>query len=150
MSFSLEEVQKHAQSLAVSSCVWLCALFSVGTITSGCSVYMAAKQPAKKNLTVLKPGTPRSSVLAELGAPRSSRLVDLLRKDWFVFTQGYSKEARAGRAFAHGTLDIATSGLWELAGTPTEALLNGKKMSFEVTYDHLDRVLSVARVHVAD
>lgn len=115
---------------------------------TGCSVYMAASQPPKKNLAVLRPGTPRSEVLAELGKPSSSRLVNLRRRDWFLFTQGYSKEARVGRAFAHGTIDIATLGLWELAGTPAEVILSGKRMSFEVRYDDFDNVISVQKVHI--
>ena len=36
---------------------------------NGCAVYMAANQPDKKDLEVLKVGTPRSVVVAELGAP---------------------------------------------------------------------------------
>jgi hypothetical protein len=119
-------------------------------VTCGCSVIMAAHQPSKKNLTVLRPGTPRSEVLAELGRPKSTRLIDLHRTDHFEFTQGYSKEVKVGRAFAHGTIDLATSGLWELAGTPAEAIFSGKRMSFEVTYDDLDHVLSVQRLQSED
>ncbi len=117
---------------------------------SGCSVFMAVHQPSKKNLAVLQPGTPRAELLAELGRPRSTRLIDLQRSDLFEFTQGYSKEAKVGRAFAHGTIDLATSGLWELAGTPTEAIFSGKRMSFEVTYDDQDRVLFVRSIEVRD
>ncbi|MFQ5899378.1 MAG: hypothetical protein ACE5JN_14195 [Candidatus Methylomirabilia bacterium] len=37
--------------------------------SSGCSVFMAAKQPDKKDLSVLDEGAPRSHVAAELGTP---------------------------------------------------------------------------------
>ena len=38
---------------------------------TGCSVFMAAQLPDKKDLNVLKPGVPRSVVVAEMGAPSS-------------------------------------------------------------------------------
>jgi len=40
-----------------------------------------------------------------------------------------------GRAVAHGALDVATLGLWEVAGTPTEAILSmPDKYRMEVFY----------------
>jgi len=113
---------------------------------SGCSVFMAAEQPDKKDLGILTMGTSRKAILEEFGQPLTSRLVGMNRVDLFTFTQGYSKEAKVGRAFAHGTLDIATSGVWEIAGTPTEAVFSGKKLSYEVTYDRNDRVQRVVRL----
>ena len=47
-------------------------LLIVGTLK--CSVYMAAKQPEKKNLEVMQVGTPRSRVLAEFGQPVSTEI----------------------------------------------------------------------------
>ena len=42
----------------------------VGTLLiCSCSVYMAANQPAKKDLTVLEEGIHQSAVRAELGQP---------------------------------------------------------------------------------
>jgi len=116
------------------------------TTFPACSVFLAANQPDKKNLSVLVAGTPRARILAEFGQPVSSRLVDNRRIDLFSITQGYSKEAKAGRAFAHGVGDIATVGMWELAGTPTEVVFSGKKLSYEVTYDYFDRVARVVKL----
>ena len=50
----------------------------VGLLVSltGCAVYMAAKQPSKKNLSVLRLGTARSLLLAEIGQPVSSETRD--------------------------------------------------------------------------
>jgi hypothetical protein len=107
---------------------------------------MAANQPEKRDLSILTAGTKRSEIVAEFGQPLSSRLVGLNRVDLFSFTQGYSKEARVGRAFAHGSLDVATGGVWEVAGTPTEVVFSGKKLSYEVTYDRYDRVQRVVRI----
>ncbi|MGE5306688.1 MAG: hypothetical protein ACM3TN_25570 [Alphaproteobacteria bacterium] len=55
---------------------------------SGCSVYMAAKQPGEKDPTVLRPGTDRSYVIAELGAPTWSGEKNGEKTDIFIFKQG--------------------------------------------------------------
>jgi len=111
--------------------------------TPGCSVYMAAKQPGAKDLSVLKEGTPRSHVIAELGAPVWSGEKDGKKADVFAFTQGYSAGAKAGRAFFHGAADFFTLGLWEVIGTPVESVASGTEMKVEVTYDANDKVNSV-------
>ena len=113
---------------------------------SGCSVFMAANQPPERDLEILTAGTSRKRILSEFGQPISSRLVGMNRMDLFTVTQGYSKEAKVGRAFAHGTMDVATGGVWEVAGTPTEAVFSEKKLSYEITYDRYDRVLRVVRL----
>lgn len=113
------------------------------TTGNGCSVYMASKQPGRKDLNVLAAGTPRSLVLAELGQPRASEMKDGKRVDVFSFVQGYSKGAKAGRAFFHGAADVVTLGMWEVVGTPTEAVFDGKKLAYEVTYDANDKVEKV-------
>lgn len=112
-------------------------------MNSGCSVFMAAKQPDKKDLSVLDVGTPRSHVIAQLGAPAWSEKKDGERVDVIAFKQGYSKGARAGRAFFHGVADVFTLGLWEVAGTPIESVASGTDMKVEVIYDGDDRVRSV-------
>lgn len=113
------------------------------SMQTGCSVFMAVKQPPKKDLEVLKEATPRNRLLAELGQPAATEMKDGKRVDVFSFTQGYSKGTKAGRALFHGAADVATLGLWEVVGTPTEAVFDGKKMAFEVTYDANDNVEKV-------
>ena len=58
-------------------------LLIVGTLK--CSVYMAAKQPEKKDLEVMQVGTPRSRVLAEFGQPVSTEIKDGKKVDVFSF-----------------------------------------------------------------
>jgi hypothetical protein len=123
----------------------LCAALTLSAF-AGCSVFMAANQPDKKDLSVLAAGTPRARLLAEFGQPISSRLQGERRIDLFSFVQGYRKEVKAARAMGHGVGDIATAGLWEFAGTPTETVLDGKKLSFEVTYNRADFVERVVRL----
>ncbi len=113
-------------------------LLIVGTLK--CSVYMAAKRPEKKNLEVMQFGTPRGRVLAEFGQPVSTEIRDGKKVDVFSFVQGYSKPAKAGRAALHATTDVLTSGTSEIVGTPTEVVLSGSKVAYEITHDENDRV----------
>jgi hypothetical protein len=129
----------HRVRAFIIAFVMVIALFT----QTGCSVFMAAKQPPKKNLGVLKEGTPRSLLLAEFGQPIATENKDGKKVDVFSFTQGYSKGAKTGRAVFHGAADVLTLGLWEVVGTPTEAAFDGKKMAFEVTYDASEKVEKV-------
>lgn len=126
--------------------LWLgLALVTFGL--TGCSVFMAARGPDKKDLRCLEAGTSRYKVLSELGQPVATERREDGSVDIFSFTQGHSKGAKAGRALVHGTADIFTFGLWEVIGTPTEAMLDGKKMAFQVHYDNNDRVIKVVNLH---
>ncbi len=109
-------------------------------VNSGCSVYMAAKQPGEKDLSVLKPGNHRSLLIAELGAPVWSGEKEGEKTDVFVFKQGYSAGARTARALFHGTADVFTLGLWEVISTPTEAYFSGSDVKVEVVYDSKELV----------
>lgn len=111
-------------------------------MNSGCSVVMASKQPSKKNTTMLNAGIPRSLVVAEFGAPVISEMKEGKRYEIYTFVQGYSTASKVGRAFWHGAADVATVGLWEIIGTPTETVFNGKKMSYEIFFDQNDNIES--------
>jgi hypothetical protein len=108
--------------------------------SSGCSVFMAAKQPDKKNVELFKVGTPRSALLGEFGAPAVTETRDGKKYEIYKFVQGYSTGAKTGRALFHGAADVMTLGLWEVVGTPTEAIFSGDDMAFEVSYDQYDQI----------
>jgi hypothetical protein len=112
--------------------------------SSGCAVVMAAKQPDYKNGELFKVGTPRGALLGEFGHPTATDTRPNGDKcDVFSFTQGYSGGAKAGRAFLHGVADVFTLGLWEVIGTPTEAIFSGSTVGYETCYDKEDRVSKV-------
>lgn len=115
-----------------------------------CSVYMASKQPDKKDLSVLNEGTPRSHVIAEIGAPILSEKTEDGRTDVYKFVQGYSSGAKAGRAFFHGAADVLTVGLWEIVGTPIEGVADGTEVKLEVHYDAEDKVQKVTALSGED
>ncbi|MBA2484015.1 MAG: hypothetical protein H0V39_06270 [Nitrosomonas sp.] len=110
---------------------------------SGCSVFMAAKQPVAKNIELFKIGTSRKALWAEFGPPLISEQTDGQKVEIFTIIQGYSKLAKTGRAIFHGAADVFTLGLWEIIGTPTELFFNGTEMAFHVIYDDNDQLEEV-------
>ena len=125
----------------------LSALLIVGIFNiTGCSVFMAAKQPEKKDTKMLVVGVPRAVVLAELGAPISTVRNNEEITDVFSFKQGYGKAAKFGRTVFHGVADIATLGLWELIGTPIESGFDGNNVAYQITYDKNDNIKTVIQL----
>ncbi|MBI5410068.1 MAG: hypothetical protein HZA14_11935 [Nitrospirae bacterium] len=110
---------------------------------SGCSVILAARQPTKKNLSVLQNNVSRDRVLAELGQPISSEMFGGERVEIYQFKQGYQEPTKAARALFHGAADVFTLGIWEAVGTPAELLLNGQEIAVRVVYDNEDHVKAV-------
>lgn len=111
---------------------------------TGCAVVMAAKQPDYKNVDLFKPGTTRGQLLGEFGQPVSTESrKDGTKCDTFSFVQGYSGGAKAGRAVGHAVADVLTLGLWEIIGTPTEAVFNGNTVGYQACYGQDERVTEV-------
>ena len=110
---------------------------------SGCSVFMAAQLPDKKNLEVFRQGVPRQVVLAEMGLPSGYENRNGIRSEVYKFKQGYSQPVKISRAVLHGTADILTFGLWEAVGTPAELAFSGTDTMVLVTYNASDRVETV-------
>lgn len=122
-----------------------CLLFLIVILLmqQGCSVFMAARQPNRKDTSLFKEGTPRSLLVAEFGAPATSEERNGKKYEIFKFTQGYSGPTKVGRALFHGTADVFSLGLWEVVGTPTEMILGGTEMVYEVSYDENNHVTTV-------
>ncbi|MBY0499914.1 MAG: hypothetical protein K2P74_09965 [Nitrosomonas sp.] len=127
---------KRKLLIAIQKLVWVMAI-------SGCSVFMAAKQPEKKDIDLLQEGVTRTQLISEFGAPVISEYKNGKRFEIFKFVQGYSTGVKAGRAFLHGAANVATLGLWELVGTPTEITFSGDDMAFQVQYDESDVIEEV-------
>jgi hypothetical protein len=112
-------------------------------LTSGCAVFMAAKQPSKKDVSVFRVGNPRALILAEFGLPLITEEKNGKKVEIFKFVQGYSAGTKAGRAVLHGTADVLTLGLWEVVGTPAEGTFTGNDIAYQVTYDEDERISEV-------
>jgi hypothetical protein len=134
-------INQEETMLTRTKIVCFVSLFALSIIPNfGCSVFMAAQQPNEKNVDLFKVGTSRSMLLAEFGTPTVSEVRNEKKSEIFKFVQGYSSAVKAGRAFFHGAADVVTWGLWEVVGTPTEAVFRGNEMAYEVTYDDKDRI----------
>jgi len=113
----------------------------VAVSTTGCAVKQAMDQPDKKDVSVLTEGKPRYRVIGELGKPVDSKTLENGNKvDVYSFIQGYSKGVKAARALGHGVMDVATFGLWEVIGSPAEAIASGNKVIVRVHYDKNDLI----------
>ena len=123
----------------------VCVLLVVCCISfSGCAVVMAVRQPDRKDLASVQVGALRNNVIADLGAPAVSNIdAKGNKEDVFQFRQGYGTGVKATRALIHGVADVLTLGLWEVVGTPTEAIFSGKAMAIKVAYDKDDKVKDV-------
>lgn len=59
-----------------------------------------------------------------------------------VAYRSLQKQGSTGRAVMHGILDVATLGIWEVAGTPIEGSKSKEKFYlYKVAYDHEGNVL---------
>ncbi len=110
------------------------------TVHTGCAVYLAARQAEHKDLSVLNPGTPRTRVIASLGAPQTERYRGH-PVDFFTVRHRQDGEWRMIRAIGHGMADLTTAGLWEFLATPIELPQDRDFLTIKVTYDGDDQVV---------
>ncbi len=106
---------------------------------SSCSVGMAVHGKPDTDLSVLKTGEDRTIVRANLGSPESVTT----NTDTFIACKG--KEVSTGRAIGHGIMDVLTLGLWEVIGTPVEAISDssGECRRIVVKYDENKKVVNI-------
>ena len=116
-------------------------------LMTGCAVKSAMDQPAKKDVSVFERGTPRYELIGEIGEPVDiKKNEDGTTTETYSFIQGYSKGVKGARAFGHAALDVMTIGLWEIIGSPTEAIASGTKVVVRVKYDKsklVDKVTAI-------
>ena len=127
----------------------LVILLIIGPIVlSSCSVGMALSGTEQKDTSVFYQGAHRSFVHAKTGLPSHS-IKDKDGKwiDTYIIVKG--NETSAGRAIGHGVMDVLTLGLWEVIGTPIEAIAGGEEhVRYVLYYDQEDKIETVERVHI--
>jgi hypothetical protein len=107
----------------------------------GCSVGMALSGSPNPNLGAVKAGASRGEIEMHLGSPISStQLEGGHRADLYQYEIG--NEPSAGRAAGHAVMDVLTLCLWEIVGTPIEAV-QGDKYTATVEYDENDKVIDL-------
>lgn len=97
----------------------------------GCAASRALNKESPKNYDVLKKGTDRDLVRAELGAPQPSSGGD--KCDVFSFVEG-SGGAKYVRAVGYTVLAIGTLGISEAIFNPVEASVGKDKVRLRVCY----------------
>ena len=110
-------------------------------VCSGCSVGMAMSGKNTPNLGAVRIGATRGEVELHLGSPVQILASDGKRIDIYEYEIG--NEPSAGRAIGHGVMDVLTLGLWEIVGTPVEAV-QGDKHRMQVEYDEKNVVVAVS------
>ena len=118
------------------------AVVILGAFTiAGCSVGMALSGKREPNLGAFRVGSTRGEVELQLGSPVDTvTRPDGGRTDIYEYQLG--NEPSTGRAVGHAVLDLLTLGVWEIIGTPVEAIgIEKKRLS--IIYDREDRVLAI-------
>ena len=110
-------------------------------LLSGCSVGMALSGSPNPDLGAVKTGASRGEIEMHLGSPISSTLLEGgHRADLYQYEIG--NEPSAGRAAGHAVMDVLTLCLWEIVGTPIEAV-QGEQYTATVEYDANDKVVDL-------
>ena len=120
---------------------FLFPLLAVSLICTGCSMFMAMHGKRDANVGALSIGQDRAIVIANLGQPSKTVTTESGRVDVFELQRGNAPSG--GRALAHGAIDVLTLGLWEIIGTPIEAM-QGESYTLTIEYDKQDKVTKVA------
>lgn len=108
-------------------------------VNSGCAVHMAANAPDRKDLNVLAVGNHRDIIMAELGQPAVEKVGDDgLKYDIYKFNKGFTGSEKFLHAAGHGVMDVATLGLWEVVGTPSEGMSQKNEKMVKVIYNKDD------------
>jgi hypothetical protein len=109
--------------------------------STGCAVGMALSGERQPNLAAFSTGSTRGEVELQLGqSVQTTVREDGGRTDVYQYELG--DEPSAGRAIGHGVMDVATLGLWEVVGTPIEAV-QGDVRRVVIEYDTHDRVQKI-------
>ncbi len=101
-------------------------------LLSSCSVGMALSGEEEPNLAACRVGVSQNDIEAQVGPPIFTEFRDDGEKAC-TYEYELGNEPSPGRAIAHGGLDVLTFGLWEVVGTPVEAV-QGETYQMTVTY----------------
>jgi len=121
---------------------WLLIVFLSVLILSSCSVFMAAKKEGA-SIEELSQCKTRTCLLSKGAIPVDSKKGE----DGLLIEESYQVQkpkGSAARAAMHGLLDVATLGIWEVAGTPIEGSMGKKEMySIKVYYENGENIKKV-------
>jgi hypothetical protein len=115
------------------------ALLLIGGLLTNCSIYMAATAPNPVPLEQLHAGMPRTHVIAVLGTPKTTEVVNEERIEMYEFIDGHPSASKL-RIVPYIAADFFTLFLAELVLWPLElAVLQGSEGRAVVTYGQQDQ-----------
>lgn len=121
--------------------LWITLLIISLACPPGCSVGMALSGKQDPNLNVVRTGASRGEIELQLGDP-----VTVVQQDGgctrCLYEFNVGKNPSAGRAIAHGAMDVLTLGIWEILGTPIEGF-KGSKRRVQIVYGPDNKVIDV-------
>lgn len=131
----------------VSRRATILGLLAVVPSAAGCSVGKALSGEKQPDLSVCRVGNMRSDIEVQLGHPISAAtLPDGSQSCTYEYQVG--NEPSAGRAVAHGVMDVLTFGIWEAVGTPVEAI-QGSTYRMTIVYDADGRAREIQTTKVS-
>ncbi|WP_411818458.1 hypothetical protein [Hyphococcus sp. DH-69] len=113
---------------------------SVCVLVQGCSVGMAARTGGVKVEETTQCQSRECFITQD-----TVEILQTSQRDDGGISETYRfqiKRGSAGRAAMHGLLDVATLGIWEVAGTPIEASKKKKYIVITANYDKDGRLIS--------
>lgn len=115
----------------------LLALLLLIATGSGCSVGMALHGADNPDRATLREGADRADIEMTFGKPKNWDEAE--KRALYHYTTG--EDGSAGRAIAHAAGDVLTFGLWEVVGTPIEAVQSHTPWALDVWYSDQSRVV---------
>lgn len=111
--------------------------------SSACSVVLAAKGGKDPDEKILKPGSTKSEIEAQVGEPRRSEQAQAGGETINFYSYTVGKDPSTGRAAIHLVVDILTLCLWEYIAWPYEISKSGDTRWIRVVYDRSNKALEV-------
>ncbi len=125
------------------------ALLVMSIMTSGCSVLMAANRSSYRgDVNVIKEGTPRPEIIAELGQPDSFSKTEMGGFDdrYTLDPEAHQTWVKVGTVLIHLGADLVTAFLWEFAGTPYELAVRDRIVIYHLAYNPEGKLSSIEKI----
>ena len=125
------------------------ALVAVLMMNSGCSVIMAANRSSYRgDIEVIKEGTTRPQIIAELGQPDSFYKTETGGFDdrYTLDPDAHRTWVKVGTVVLHLGADLVTGFLWELVGTPYELAVRDRTVIYHLAYNAEGKLESIEKI----
>jgi hypothetical protein len=124
---------KRPNSHAIFETIFMVTLI---VLLQGCSISKTLDNPTYKDLSILKKGSERARIIAEIGAPVATIEEYGDTVDIFKFKQGSHTTTKIIKGVGYTVLALSTFGISEAVMWPTETAVGaGSDIELKVVYD---------------